>query len=278
MTIKIYRCITFHYKPEKLPYLQKVISAHNYLGVESKIGIVINTHDHEALVRIAQTIAASRFLNVEIIPYEVTHKWFLPWVSKIILKERWQENQYTHFMYSEDDFLFEKTNLKYFLDEIIFLKPYGFYPSFFQVEWSNARRKWISSAFHHPYPKIDTSKQNVLKPSGSCLSYVCASNPYQGIFLYDKELFEEHLNSDSFDFQRYGKPEQVVDTWGGGIAERAAFGLTFFNVPSGFTSRNLLPFHETYLTLDPGCFIHHLPNNYANNPGHCELFDIFVVP
>jgi hypothetical protein len=76
------------------------------------------------------------------------------------------------------------------------------------------------------------------------------------MYLYDRELMLEHLSG----------PSSNPDFGPWSIREKAAQGLTFVNVPKGFRSRNLVPYDIKRNQIDESCFIHHLPNNYANDP------------
>jgi hypothetical protein len=82
------------------------------------------------------------------------------------------------------------------------------------------------------------------------------SNPYQGVYLMDKELMGEHLNGESSD-PDFGQCD---------IRARAASGATFLNVPSKFLSRNVVGIIFPNMQIDKNALIHHTPNNYTNNP------------
>lgn len=86
--------------------------------------------------------------------------------------------------------------------------------------------------------------------------YINLPKPYQGMYLMDRALLEEHLSGPS------SNPDFGI--WN--IREKAAQGLTFTKVPDGYISRNLVGYDNHIKQIDPHALIHHTPNNYANNP------------
>ena len=95
--------------------------------------------------------------------------------------------------------------------------------------------------------------------------------PYQGMTIYDRALLAEHIQSPSFNVNEYGnlaRLESIQRGEGGyfDTRERATHGQTYIGVPNGFHSRNLLGFSRKYGEIDIRAWIHHLPNNYANDP------------
>ena len=93
-------------------------------------------------------------------------------------------------------------------------------------------------------------------------TFVNLRQPYQGMYLIDKELAIEFLFSDAC------SPDTGI--WG--IRERAAQGLTYWNVPTGAYSRMIVGLDQR-MRIHSDARIHHLPNNYANVPDtpHAKL-------
>ena len=75
------------------------------------------------------------------------------------------------------------------------------------------------------------------------------------MYIFDRDLVDEHLRgpATSPDFGRWP------------IRELAAQGQTFVDVPKGFDSRIAVPLDVKALLLEESCFVHHLPNSYADN-------------
>jgi len=270
--MNLYRCITFHFKNDRLKYLQQVIAAHMDFDCSGRVEILTNTSDPSEQASITEAVSKTGVSNVVVVGCQVPHKWLLPWASKLTLKAAYETGLYTHFLYSEDDILIRRENLEYFVEDLPALKVFGLYPGFLRVEWSGSKGRWVASDVNHMYGRIGRQSQRLPRGTSKAKrNYVCSTNAYQAMFLYDKELFEEHLSSPTFDIQQYGGLENLNDEWGGGVAERAAFGLTHFNSPHGFPCRNPLPYTEYFNLIDPCCFIHHIPNNYAEREGYFDV-------
>jgi hypothetical protein len=270
--MNLYRCITFHFKAERLGYLEQVLAAHHSLGCPSRVEILTNTFNENEQALIQESIASIGLSNAAVVGCKVPHKWLLPWASKLTLKAAHETGQYTHFLYSEDDILVSRENLEYFCTELPHLKKLGLYPGFLRVEWSSSQSRWVASDVNHMYGRIaENAPRLKSSESGAQHSYICPTNAYQAMFLYDQDLFEEHLKSPTFDMKLYGGLENLNDEWGGGVAERAAFALTYYNAPAGFPCRNPLPYSSYFNLIEPCCFIHHIPNNYAEREGYFDV-------
>lgn len=87
-------------------------------------------------------------------------------------------------------------------------------------------------------------------------AFINLPNPYQGMYLLDRELMGEFLRSPAVN------PDYGV--WN--IREKAAQGLTFVAVPKGFYSRNLTGYLRKQGLPDPDCLVRHLPANYTHSP------------
>jgi hypothetical protein len=193
--------------------------------------------------------------------------WLLTWAHKVSFAKRLPDTSFTHFMYTEDDLEVTPINIDFWLSARELLRPFGLYPSFFRVEWLEQNRYWVSCDIVNPVNIGCSPRVTIAKDS---YGFINLPNPYQAVFFYDRELMLEHAASESFDVMKYGHIETICSNpnWpGGGVAERANFALTFTNVPQGFTSRNVVPYFEKFNSIDPRCFIHHLPNRYANPNG-----------
>lgn len=268
----LYRCITFHFKAERLGYLQRIVAEHVKFPFPSRIEVLTNTSNPDEQEMTYRALVTAGATDAEVIACQIPHRWLLPWASKLSLKAAHESGKFSHFMYSEDDILVRKENIDYFLNDLPMLKKLGLFPGFMRVEWSSERERWIASDINHFYGRIKHDAPKIMaRDSGASKNYICPSVSYQAMFLYDKELFEEHLASNTFDVERFGGLENLNDTWGGGVAERAATGIAYHQVPQGFTCRNPIPFWEHYDLIDPACFIHHIPNNYAEREGFWDV-------
>jgi hypothetical protein len=195
----------------------------------------------------------------------LANPWYLTWTHKSLMAKSFLTNEYSHYLYLEDDIRLTNANIKYWKKYREILKPYNVYPSFLRVEFNHKHKEWRSTDITN---KIDLSNQKIISINDSDLFFINSPQPYQGMFFYDHELMHEHLASTTANAKEYGQLE-LVDadpSWpGGGVAERANLGLTYHNVPVGHTSRNVLPFSKYYSLIDNDCLIHHIPNNYTND-------------
>jgi len=262
--MKLLTCIVFHYKAERLSYLRQVLHNHQYLAPTVHSIVTTNTNDPSELAGIASVApSTSGHYRFDIESFsQLPNPWLLPWAHKGVFAVRMKDSSYTHFMFSEDDIEVSPVNVEYWLRTREWLRPFGLYPSFFRVEWSEKASQWMSTDIANP---VSIAGSFILRSVNGNYHYLNMPNPYQAMFFYDRELMEEHAASDTFDILKYGHIERIDNTpGGGGVAERANLALTFEKVPAGFISRNVVSYFEKYRLLDPHCFVHHLPNNYAN--------------
>ena len=259
--MKLIICVAFHFRKHRLEFLATVLQNHKTFPCEVHVVILTNTSD-PAEARAIETVAPSRtdqFYWEIVSVSNIAHGWVLTWAHKAIFKNIIENPSYTHFMYTEDDLALTAHNFRYWLFHREILKPYGLYPSFIRVEWNGTAKAWTcSDVVQH----IDLEVSPKLFVPDGAHHYVNAPQPYQGLYLYDRELMLEHYASHTFDFNAFGvfEPDYV------GVPERANLALTFENVPKGFTSRNILNYSDKYKLLNYDSFVHHLPNTFADNP------------
>lgn len=242
-------CVTFFYVPERLSYLSTVISS--YIGMANKtdVYIVTNIADttpiEEALPQLPDNMAI-KF----VIPSNIGHPYFLTWTHRQVFLEVLASGKASHFLYSEDDLLFTRSNILFWLRYREPLQKHGLIPSFFRVEL-HPEKGWVSTDCTGP---VQLHRQPMLTlEMGDQL--ICMPNPYQGMYFLDRQLMEEFAAS----------PAMSPDFGIWPIREKAAQGLTFVNVPQGFTSRNLALVDPHANGIAQESWIHHLPNTYAHD-------------
>lgn len=243
-------CVTFFYAPERLSYLATVIS--NYIGIANKtdVYIVTNIADTQPIAEVLSHLP-SHMSIMFVTPSGIGHPYLLTWTHREIFQRVLTSNEVTHFMYSEDDLLFSRSNVMYWLRYRKPLQKHGFIPSFFRVE-RHKYMGWVSTDCSSPI-ELDSLPRLMLEDG---TLFIGMENPYQGMYFLDRPLMEEFAAS----------PAMSPDFGSWNIREKAAQGLTFVNIPKGYTSRNLVPFDPNTKTISQESWIHHLPNNYANNP------------
>lgn len=267
--MKIFCCISFHFILDRIRFLSETIKGVSEIeSCSIEICIVTNTAEPSYINKLQEVIDEHTNNNISIsieIFDNLIHPWYLTWVHKSLMAKGFLTNKYSHYLYLEDDIRLTNSNIKYWNKYREELKKYNFYPSFLRVEFNQIHKEWRATDITD---RIRLSEQRVIRIDDADLFFINSPQPYQGMFFYDHELMHEHLISITANAKDYGRLE-LVDAdpnWpGGGVAERANLGLTYFNVPSGYTSRNVLPFSRYYSLIDKDCLIHHIPNNYTND-------------
>jgi len=249
---KLYTAISFFFVEERLGYLKKVLSDLPRLALECKISVITNAKDPNDHCKIKNYCVNCPEFEI-VIPSHLGHPYLLPWIhldcfrSAITL-----DSDITHFLYLEDDISLSQANIAYWVKARRELERHNLIPSFLRYEVKSHDSKIVSTDVTGSYrlsqlPWVQTSDK---------YAYVNLPSPYQGMYLLDRELLLEHLSGLS------SHPDFGI--WK--IREKAAQGVTFINVPPGFNSRNLVGYQLDHGQVDPAALIHHLPNNYANNP------------
>jgi hypothetical protein len=267
--MKLVAC-TAHVDPTKLHFLQRQLQSLKDLGICVHAHVITNLQNEADLNRIRGHFPAQTELFTATVYNEGCHllksAWLLTWVHKKIMLERFQDESYTHFLNIEDDMDFTKSNLDYWLKYRPVLKSTGLFPSFIRIEQDH-----FTHEFYHAdslegdsfeldaLPKVKISED---------YAFVNLPRPYQAMFLYDRELMEEHIQSDTFHLEKHipDWEERIKFVeWPVGLTERACFAISEQNVPSQFFSRNCVPVYLKYGLIDPCAFVHHLPDKYIND-------------
>ena len=249
---KLAIAVCCHFNEARLPYLNQISDDFASLGSEVFVIIVTNTSNANEIKKLESVIAGKGFSYEFFIPDTLGHPLLLTWDHFPVFKALLKDGSFTHFMYLEDDTRVTRQNITYWIEGRELLRPHGLIPSFMRVEKKVNDDHWYSSDCPHPFyifalPRIEVKKN---------FGFVNFPELYQGMYLLDRELMIEHLSGPTY------SPNSGV--WG--IQEKAAQGLTFANVPKGYTTRNLIPYMIDSLQIDGRCLIHHVPNNYAQ-PG-----------
>ena len=249
---KLAIAVCCHFNESRLSYLDQISSHFASLGAEIFLNIVTNTKNQDEIKKIESVIADKGFDFQFFIPDALGHPLLLTWAHFPVFKRLLQDESFTHFLYLEDDTLITRENMSYWIQGRELLRPYGLIPSFLRVEKKVNDDRWYSSDCPHPFYIYSLPRIRVQENLG----FINLPELYQGMYLMDRELMLEHLSGSTY------SPNSGI--WG--IQEKAAQGVTFANVPNGYTTRNLIPYEVNSLKIDERCLIHHLPNNYAQ-PG-----------
>jgi len=257
---KIAICIVFLYSEQKLTYLKKICS--NFLNLSSQIDLTIitNTADDSKINKIKNSLTNNKNVNILSIG-NLVHPYLLPWCHIQVMKNKIKDESFTHFLFTEDDMAISNFNILYWIKARETLKKFDLIPSFVRYEINDSNEKCsvdiLKKIKRNSTPRVYSKENNI-----AFINTI--QPPYQGMYLYDRELMNEYLNSSSTspDFGFFSS--EIRDTYL--IRERANLGLTFFNVPDGFYNRYVFPVSLKENKIKDCCLIHHLPNKYSNDP------------
>lgn len=273
---KLAVCITFHYVEERLKYLAEVCDNLVEIAPIINLTIVTNVKEEEKIEKIKALVNQDKIDLEFLIPHGLGHPYLLAWSHLDVFRKKIEDETYSHFLYLEDDIKITRENTTYWLEARQKLKKHGFIPGFFRIERNDHDGNFYSSDVMEKMSMYDCP---VFNAQGET-SFINIVYPYQGLYLLDRELMNEHLNGPSsnpdFDHSDGG----LFRIQGHDMRARAAFCLTFVNVPSGFRSRYVLPFNNKSNQIESYCFVHHLPNNYTNNLNHnigkIKVTEVFI--
>lgn len=146
------------------------------------------------------------------------------------------------------------SNFFYFVRYDGELSNHGLIPSFIRYEYNHTVNNICLSDHQSP---VDLSKRGFVTVDDT--KFTCTDYPYIAFFIMTRRHMSEYIMTNSFDMEK----STLTHPWW--IAERSAMGLTWENVPAGFTSRYAIAIQDGKPL--PECYVHHTPNNYTNDYG-----------
>lgn len=246
-------CVTFFFVEKRLRFLKEISSYFSQLGETVSVYIITNTDDLAERKKIEEAIKGKGFVYQIVCPTLLGHPWLLVWSHFAVFKSHFQDETITHFLYLEDDICVKPNNIAYWIKGRESLRAFNLIPSFLRFEQKDGEDGAYSSDVTQVVNISSIPRVNI----SNSYAYLNLPQPYQGMYLLDRDLMLEHLTGPS------SNPESGKK-WD--IRADAAQGITFLNVPKGFLSRNLIGYKVLKNRIDPDCLIHHTPNNYANDP------------
>jgi hypothetical protein len=241
--------ITFHYKEDRLKYLNLITQAHRNLAERVTTYIITNADNADQIIQISKY---SRAQNQTIItPTHLGHPFLLPWCHRSVFSSiKRSEPSVTHFLYTEDDILFTQDNLRYWLSLSPLLKTCNGIPGFIRYELDNEGSK-ISADFTRPL-YLDSTYSFV----HSNIRLVCLIEPYQAFYFLESEQMDYLLDNET------GSPDEPSTFGIWGIREKAAQGLAFWKKDVNYPSNYFVKVNQDN-EIDPHALVHHLPNTYV---------------
>ena len=258
---KLAAIIGFFYNQTKLPILFKVCESLVKISDKNEIYILTNSISPSQKEKIENGV--SEKIKIILID-EIVHDRLLPWYHLNLMRKLYDKEEITHFLYLEDDILFNKSNFNYWINSRKILRKSNLIPGFTRVEINQNNKELYAVDF--------TKKNNIKKlpkiKVNENYEFVNHKFPYQGMYLYDRELMKEHLQGPSsnpdcghgaFDTNYIDSRMINLD-----LMAKANIGLTYINAPSGFFNRMVTLFNIKEKEIDYNCQIQHLTNKYAN--------------
>ncbi|MBT8607872.1 hypothetical protein G6656_06220 [Polynucleobacter paneuropaeus] len=255
MSIRIKKlaiAVTFHYNEDRLQYLRKISEEFPLLAESVCVHVFTNKGDRDKKEIIAETVRQGRDFDVQVhTPTYLGHPFLLTWCHFYVFRTLFESNKdITHFMYLEDDILVKPINIDYWLRSYEALKIFNLIPAFLRYD-TDERSMDIYSTDQRQ--KSEFSQLAKVKISNDYY-FLNLIDGYQGMYLLDRELMDQHLNGPS------SIPEY---SYFNGIREKAAAGLSHTNVPQGCLHRLFTGYDLELQRIDPGSLIHHLQSTHS---------------
>ncbi len=258
MRARLIVAITFHFDASRLKFLADVLQSLAQFPVAAVRVIIVTNANEDQRSQLENLCADLPQIVWDVRPQTgLSTPWHLTWRHKQIIKDEFLRgaSDYTHFVYLEGDIRFTFANFHYWVANRETLRDRGLLPGFLRFEWNTSASEFSSSDMFWPvYAPAQAYAQVGDK------AFVNMPNPYNPLFILDRELAQEYVASASF---HETASLSACSTWG--LAERAAMGLCHENVPAPFSCRYVVEVRPDS-RVPPGTFVWHLPNNYADNP------------
>ncbi len=274
---KLAVCITFFYKEERVKYLTEVLDNLSSFSFSVNVTIISNNLPVDFKLVLGNYNLSNSQLTIDVFaPFGLGHPLLLAWSHYSVFKEKILDESYTHFLYLEDDIKFTEKNFNYWVQKREQFSYENVFPAFFRYE-INPENVFYSTDVLSPISLYDCK----IVKSDLGEYFINIPFSYQAMYLYDRSLMNEFLNSSDFnpDFE-HTVSNSIIKPATFKIREKAALGLTYINVPSGFWTRTFLPYDFNLNRISEECLIHHIPNNYVldlnNEIGNVKLNSVFL--
>lgn len=227
--MKLWVSLCFYYVENRLENFKKTIS--NLSSIPNiKITVDSNVNfDSNLDIRVTQLAD----------PYHYTweHKKYMPEFLK---------SDYTHFAYIEGNLKVTQKTFDYWIKTRQLFKDnnLNLIPAVHRIQKDKNGQIYSLDSIHKQNNRLTLKIENQ--------TFVFLSEPYQGMFIMDKEMVEEHIKSD---FYSLGLKRSY------GIRESANLGNTYVNVLNVMPHRVVVP-----LNIPEECMVEHFGTDYLNDP------------
>ena len=269
---KIAIVICFHFKSKKIKKLVKVCSNISNYDFDNHTTIVTNniTRSQKKILKNKVKIKLKKFTIIQI--KDTPEPNLLPWYSLNVMKERYKNKSFTHFLYLEDDIIVSKKNINYWIFCRKILKSYNLLPGFIRYE------SFKKNLFSIDNPKkIEITKTPSIRSNCKKFGFINLKYPYQAMYLMDRQLMNSYLksNSSTVDFGFHNRIMKNLYP----IKELASISIAYHKLPEGYHSRYMIPFVESK-TIPEYCLIKHLDNKYVrkqnSNYGKIKIQNLLI--
>ena len=179
------------------------------------------------------------------------HGFGLAWAHKALFRQALSVPQISHMIYLEDDMLFGRANLEYWLKGRLELAPSGLIPGFVRFE-TTAGEQWLTDL------KAPMGEPRHVVTTSDGRNWISMVNPYQALYVLDRPLAVDHFRRSPSRGRIRSRIRPHDDL------ASASHGAIYDDPPSGLNWRSVVPLSDG--AIDPTALIEHTSANYANDP------------
>ena len=253
---KIAIVICFYFNKQYINELTKTCKNLKSLGKKIDVTIITNNikKSHKIFLSKKLKLVLKKF---KIIIHNIPEPNLLPWFSINVMKQKILDKSFSHFLYLEHDILLYKKNLIYWNKFRTILKSKNLIPAFVRTEKNKNNEIFVVDAIN----KIDFKNDPKIYINSKNDGFINNKNPYQAIYLMDRDLMKEYLNSpaSTVDFGFFN--QELRNKYP--IKELVNVSIAYSNIPHGYYNRYMIPFTNKKEIPD-FCLIEHSSNKYVN--------------
>ncbi len=246
--------ICFYFNEKKLNILKKTINEINSYRFNVDLTLITN----QLLNKQKKTL--NNFIHPKIRIYEAKEMPdadLLPWYSINVMKKKYENKTFSHFLFIEDDILITSQNICYWIYFRKILKKINLIPGFLRYE--NFKKDLYAVDYEK---KISFNKCPKLRIKNTNITLINPRYPYSAMYMMDRDLMKNYLKSKAtkidFSFTNNFLKSKAP------IKELLNVSHTFLNIPKGFFNTILIPLDKNK-EISNYCLIEHLDLKYANS-------------